>query len=460
MNRTDSTHLTSRARFAFVRQAHMLRTPLAAVSMAAGVSGLLLNLFNVRLSLGSVGATLGTHPVTALMIILLSFEILLFRLGKKRPLWRLLLLISGIVILGWNLFLPDQLHALFSNWSAVADSRMGTDTTLLLGALVLSMLLAGKNNGLGGAFAAFAVFALLFSFMEHSFNVYFLETHLALSTLVALIPACFAVLTIYAHHPVMRLFLIGDAIGARTRFLFGASCFLPWFGGLVIYRIVDAPVRAFPVEAAVLSLIICAMTAIVLYSGRMQEKGDSHRRMLERHMAHVAHHDALTGVLNREGTQSHLNFLWRRFVIEQRSVGVILLDIDYFKKINDSYGHDVGDKVLVSLCQQIRPFIRSDDALGRWGGEEFLILVDGAQIAGATAVCQRIREAILEMHAPDGRPFPCGVTASFGVSVLLETDTGVAASLKRADLALYRAKDCGRDQVQFYENDDQGIVAA
>lgn len=150
--------------------------------------------------------------------------------------------------------------------------------------------------------------------------------------------------------------------------------------------------------------------------------------------------DRLTGALNRLGIEKSID----RILTGQRSkvIGLILIDIDHFKRINDMRGHDVGDQVLKAVVEIIQSNIREHDILGRWGGEEFVLITPNADQNAAYRIGEKLRELIERTtFVPDN---PLRVTASFGVtSIHLEEDFDYA--FKRADVALYKAKSQGRN---------------
>lgn len=156
----------------------------------------------------------------------------------------------------------------------------------------------------------------------------------------------------------------------------------------------------------------------------------------------IAHTDPLTGVANRR--RLHLT-LEQQLMNAARSDGdlaVILLDVDDFKRINDEYGHHTGDDVLRAIASTIQRGLRATDLLGRWGGEEFLILAPRTGAAPAHELAERCRAMLAAQHLE-----PVGsVTASFGVAVRWPGDTSDAL-LKRADDATYEAKRAGRNRV-------------
>jgi two-component system cell cycle response regulator len=157
--------------------------------------------------------------------------------------------------------------------------------------------------------------------------------------------------------------------------------------------------------------------------------------------------DALTGLYNRRYMESHLVTLVEQAASRSKPLTVLVLDIDYFKAINDSYGHDAGDDVLREFATRIRKSIRGIDLACRYGGEEFVVVMPETDLAVATIVAERLRRRIAS------EPFPIQqgsrnveVTISIGIAGLRGTDNA-ASVLKRADQALYRAKRDGRNRV-------------
>jgi diguanylate cyclase (GGDEF)-like protein len=158
--------------------------------------------------------------------------------------------------------------------------------------------------------------------------------------------------------------------------------------------------------------------------------------------------DSLTGVWNRAAVLEVLARELARARRERSDVGVLMLDVDHFKRINDTFGHPAGDAVLRDLSRRLARTLRRYDAIGRLGGEEFLIVLPGCDGARTRSAAERLRAAIA--GEPMGSPeCAVSVTASFGGAACergLALD--VAALVRAADAALYRAKRSGRDRVE------------
>jgi diguanylate cyclase (GGDEF)-like protein len=165
-----------------------------------------------------------------------------------------------------------------------------------------------------------------------------------------------------------------------------------------------------------------------------------------------ATHDALTGALNRRTIVEGLTRELSRARRDGVSVSIIMIDLDHFKHINDTYGHPVGDKVLCEAVQRVQRELRSHDLLGRYGGEEFLVVLPGCASAHTEKVAERLRRCLADepMNLPGGQVL---VTSSFGVASSAGGVDDVGSLLQRADVSLYRAKREGRNRVVFGEHE-------
>lgn len=179
-----------------------------------------------------------------------------------------------------------------------------------------------------------------------------------------------------------------------------------------------------------------------------QKRYQDQLRSTYRRTVSLAVTDALTGLYNRLYLTSHLEALLAKSLDEGKLLSAAMLDIDHFKRVNDTYGHDVGDAVLRELAGRLGRLLRASDLIARVGGEEFVTVMPDTDMETATAVTRRIREEIA--NAPFASDMVEGgieVTASIGVAAFAGADDTPDALLKRADEALYAAKRGGRNQV-------------
>lgn len=158
-------------------------------------------------------------------------------------------------------------------------------------------------------------------------------------------------------------------------------------------------------------------------------------------------YDSLTGVLNRRGISESLKTTLSDAKLYNTPVSVALLDIDHFKKVNDTYGHSGGDIALSRVAELISANMRDGDIVGRWGGEEFIIVMHDTSLDESREVAERIRHQIetLEIQLKETT---VSVTASLGVSELTPDEQTIDAAVTRADTALYTAKRSGRNRVE------------
>jgi diguanylate cyclase (GGDEF)-like protein len=152
----------------------------------------------------------------------------------------------------------------------------------------------------------------------------------------------------------------------------------------------------------------------------------------------MLHRDPVTGIHNRRLGERVL----RDLLNGARPAGLIMLDLDHFKAVNDTHGHPVGDLVLQAVAERCKSLLRPDECISRWGGEEFLVLVPGIDAAGLYTVAERLQLAVAQLSVA---PVP-QVTASFGATMLDRADNFETA-LQRVDLALYTAKEQGGNRV-------------
>jgi diguanylate cyclase (GGDEF)-like protein len=207
-----------------------------------------------------------------------------------------------------------------------------------------------------------------------------------------------------------------------------------------------APLAAWPVLSAV--LVVIAGTAFIGY------RNATERRRLRglvadktRELRALATSDELTRIHNRR----HVSELFQQQLAQHARSGeplcVALLDIDRFKSINDQHGHGMGDQVLMRFAASARETLRATDLLGRWGGEEFLLVLPGTTLDCGLVALQRIRAALNATPFPDA-DVPLRVTYSAGL-VLVNNGESMGDVVARADEAMYRAKAAGRDCVKL-----------
>ena len=176
------------------------------------------------------------------------------------------------------------------------------------------------------------------------------------------------------------------------------------------------------------------------------------QKMAQTTLEGLAYHDALTGVYNRRGFDEKIKIEFERSLREQSNFALLMIDVDYFKKFNDSYGHQAGDDCLKAIADAMAQCVsRPGDMLARYGGEEFAIILPNSDEAGVRTIAQRIQEHIAALRLPhqssEVSPY---VTVSIGaMQGVAKAQQCVHEFVAQADKALYRAKNNGRDQLSF-----------
>ena len=194
------------------------------------------------------------------------------------------------------------------------------------------------------------------------------------------------------------------------------------------------------------------------FSSRKDEFNDLHTgfntmlgeiRDRDLRLSKLATTDTLTGLANRRHAMDTLQSLAIRANRKQEPLGVVILDVDLFKHVNDTYGHPVGDLVLKQIASILQRCSREYDLVGRIGGEEFLILCDGADSGTSSGIAERIRSSVeaARIELEDGRTLQ--VTVSLGVNSTIPSSVDIESLIKNADEALYRAKQSGRNRIEI-----------
>lgn len=318
--------------------------------------------------------------------------------------------------MGWNTaatFMLIALGQLLRNTNALAG-LICTILGLFLPAVALNGLLLGNDDFYG---------------------------QMAAPTAIATFGLGLANLLRFARRPGFRLILHDSAAGRLVR-----NQVLLWVGLAIVMpaalRMID--VANGPGFALLYTVQMACILAAVLHFGvRFAGLLDNARR-LERELVREATTDPLTGAATRRAAVSHfVKNGWRQ------PMGVIMLDLDHFKQVNDVHGHAVGDRVLQAVVRGLRSDLRLADLIARWGGEELLVLIPTHDLESLQRRAEALRARVEQATAAD--PTIPVVTASVGVAIAKpELEPDMLAAINRADTALYEAKAGGRNQVIMF----------
>jgi diguanylate cyclase (GGDEF)-like protein len=207
----------------------------------------------------------------------------------------------------------------------------------------------------------------------------------------------------------------------------------------------------------ILVTIACALSAILVLVA-LPPVILLQRSLLHSQLKAQARTDPKTGVLNAGAWQGEATLAIARAQRHREPLALLLADVDHFKMVNDTHGHLTGDAVLRTLATEMRDQVRDSDLVGRFGGEEFVILLTATGVAEACQVAERIRRGacVVKVLTPDTI---VGVTVSIGVAALGSHGADLFELLAAADIALYRAKNTGRDRVCVYDPADKASGA-
>lgn len=205
---------------------------------------------------------------------------------------------------------------------------------------------------------------------------------------------------------------------------------------------------AFGISAISLSLVLYGIRATLLQS-RYIESQVALRSAKER-VEQLSLQDALTGIANRRHFDQAVDVEWRRAVRSATPLALLLLDVDFFKRLNDEFGHRRGDAYLVEIARALQGCVRAGDLLARYGGEEFAAILPGTNKRGAENVASRMQQAVRNIRLAELGEGAPRITISIGVSVVEAPHRGTYIDMIDAsDRALYAAKRAGRDRIEF-----------
>ena len=226
--------------------------------------------------------------------------------------------------------------------------------------------------------------------------------------------------------------------GGREVLVLFAAPFAASLGWLV-FRGTDPFALTVMLIDPLMMLVIAMIASELFYRVRRQQLA------LQRRLQELASVDALTGLLNRRALERRIAEEVSRSRRHGQPLSLVIGDLDHFKRVNDEFGHGVGDDVLRVVGERMRQNLRSEDLAVRWGGEEFLLLLPSTDLEQAVQVADKIRQAVADHPvACNGGVVP--VTISFGAAELADEEA-VAGLIRRADDAMYRAKTSGRNRV-------------
>ncbi len=256
----------------------------------------------------------------------------------------------------------------------------------------------------------------------------------------------------YSHEELLEMTLIqllaheGEALGGILKQLRHPS---PRMALQVRQRCKDGGVRDAEISGHPIELPQGPAIVFTAHDVSVRRKAEAQLLEKQQHLDHLAHHDQLTGLPNRLYLAAHLPEAIEEARCRATQLAVLFLDLDRFKHINDSRGHETGDKLLKAVAQRVRATVRADDVVVRMGGDEFIVILKHARNAEEVHdTALRINEALAAPVMVDSRPLV--TTVSIGVSLYPRDGADMGELLRHSDTAMYQAKDRGRNNFQLF----------
>lgn len=397
-----------------------------------------------------------TNPLTAVCTLLIGLSFCLNnRYGKGLQLGCacIVILITGVRV--YDIVTQSEITRFISPFydrvlldiEQGQSNSMGLNSAIMFFLIALSLLLYSKRQlALSQLVASLSIAIPTISLTGYAYNLTGFYGQMSMLTSIAGGALALAMLCQTAHYGGLRAILspyLGGKI-ARKQTIVGYL--VPTMFGFMVAQSLSAnEADEFGVFVVAMCWFIIIMVSV---SAIYQERIDSKRRAGERMLAQAALNDSLTNLPNRRMFNEFAEAELARAKGQAGAFWLLILDIDHFKNINDTAGHDMGDEVLVALGQKLKDSVRELDLVCRMGGEEFSIILSGSSHQEAEIIAERIRQNIEQLEVKGWTDQHGPITTSIGCATNEQRST-IEDIVKMADSALYKAKQQGRNQVVF-----------
>lgn len=430
----------------FFRAASLSQFPLAMGAGLLALWALIGHLAGARWMFVLLPDTYGMHETTSLAILLLIGVMRVCR--NRRQLARGIALAALVLALGR--FVPG----LGSLYGLEGAYQLAPHTAAMLAVLAAALLIQEYSFFLAATVLFYVTLGgALVQLIANLFELSRLTGAMASGTAAAILLLSVAGMLCHANRGVMRVLLNDHASGRQAR----AQTLLGVLGPLafgLLYILLDQRQDGRAEMLLLVATIAGFNIGLITLMAVSVERADHARRMLERQLRHLALRDGLTGLFNR----TMLEQRYARATREAERHGVpfclLMVDFDYFKQINDLGGHALGDRVLCRAAREMRAVLRLEDTLARIGGEEFAVILPGADQKAGVEVAERLRETVLRLGQIEADGVLLPVSASIGLAQWRDGEE-FKETLSRADRALYVAKSGGRDRVVLADADSE-----
>lgn len=398
-----------------------------------------------------------TNLMTALSIGLTAIAILL-NIREKTRLSYAVLLVTTIILVCKVLMtivhieffdiLQSYIINFHQNFGDNKPNHMGTNTLWMMLFVVTSLWVSFRQQYiLSQIVSLLALLIPLTSIFGYIFHIPSLHGDMSLNTIVGGTLLIIVTLGINAQHGLLEALLSTSTSGklARRQCLSGCLFIALLASSLVYFK------NAITLQCLfTLSLVATFgfVLVLVLSSTLVHLNIERKRRILEIKLIHDAQYDPLTGVYNRLAFGEETQKALLRQARNHEHICILLIDIDLFKHVNDTYGHAIGDRVLCSVAESIKQSVRATDIVCRYGGEEFSVLLPNVTLERGCYIAEKIRHRVHSTDLSDLTDDDFRISVSIGCSTIDTNNPSIDLALKWADMALYEAKHHGRNQVK------------
>ncbi len=398
-----------------------------------------------------------TNIVTALIMLMIAGTLLSFIYRKRSLVLTLLFMCSFMLVFKLiNYYFPlsyfvniDNKIALFNQiYGDSKSNKMGINTIWMLLFLVLAVWSSlYKFFGVSKLFAWFSITISLVSTLGYLFEIRFLFGSMAPATTLG--GFLLSIICLSLNHN----YRIADFLRSITinRYLYNVQYKVMGMAiiGFIAFVSIFSNILSLVNILSILSLTLLSVLGLQIFSSSfLFSKFESKRKRIEDDLIYAAQYDPLTGLYNRTGFSIEAEKAIQRQARNGGNICIFMIDIDYFKNFNDTYGHDIGDKVLRAVAVAIEKTVRVTDVVGRYGGEEFSLLLPNTSWEDGLYVAEKIRSRIEQLGLTPIEESIKGISVSIGCSTIDINSPCLETSLKWADIALYEAKNAGRNLVR------------
>ncbi|WP_417242911.1 GGDEF domain-containing protein [Celeribacter sp.] len=431
---------------------------LAIAGMGFAVVGAAFNIAGIKAGLMVFRPDSFTHPITFACLIAIGMKLLFLQRRNGPPAWVLWYawasLITCMLIIFIRLSGVATRDLDFASFGAGTEIGMvGLDTAIICFLLLVALLLRFKFMRLMFVASAMSIELLALTTFAKLYDLPMFGLDMSLFTFLSLLCLQLSVVAAASNKQPFAVMLLPTPTGRTTRSILAGMLIISATCGVGV-TVVMRTFRAEFSQLAGVAIIIALTTTVVLSAmqvillAQTTHKEAVQRRIAKRRLERMAKTDMLTGVLNRHAGWDALHRHFGTFKTQKRPTTIAMIDIDHFKGVNDTHGHDIGDLVLKRFATTLRKSVGDAGLVCRWGGEEFIVILPDTPMETAKAKIEKIRQSLshAEGIAIDNTTVLI-VTASTGVSEFDTGDSAPGAALNRADSALYAAKSAGRDML-------------